>query len=147
MEATRPACIPPPVGFHVMKNLCSMAGEVHSVKHTCTTHTHTHTHTHINTAWTHIDGRTCSFSFSNCCTQPQRHRIIATKHTHTHACTLEDTLGLFQRKGDYTPWNSRVIPEIILMKLSSLQMSIDKNTVCVIIESTEKIRITMKLFS
>lgn len=41
MESTRPACIPPPVGFHVMKNLCRVEGEADLTMHICSTHMRT----------------------------------------------------------------------------------------------------------
>lgn len=41
MESTRPACIPPPVGFHVMKNLCRVEGEADLTMRICSTHMHT----------------------------------------------------------------------------------------------------------
>lgn len=47
MESTRPACIPPPVGFHVMKNLCRVegGGQPHDA-HMCATYTHTLVNVH-----------------------------------------------------------------------------------------------------
>lgn len=41
MESTRPACIPPPVGFHVMKNLCRVEGEADLTMRICSTHMRT----------------------------------------------------------------------------------------------------------
>lgn len=67
MEATRPVCIPPPVGFHVMKNLCNMAGEVQSVIHPCSVRLH-------------IDICTCSSAVCNFCAQP---KIDSNTHTKT----------------------------------------------------------------
>lgn len=38
MESTRPACIPPSVGFHVMKILCRVEGEADLMMRICSTH-------------------------------------------------------------------------------------------------------------